>query len=726
MASSKLSLKFRIYKDNELVGLRELNQAVIKIGKVPTAHVCLEDESVSRMHAIVEVQGTSAHIIDLGSTRGTFVNGKRINKAKLANGDEIQVGDLRLELALVDVTAPATIEVATPVARSIEAPKQVPPPLPVAAVAAPAVAAPKAVATTSFVTAPAAPAAPAAFAMATMDDEPGARAVEVAAMLGDSVVDVKHCMDPRSGKVTTATWGFLAGGLACLLASAAAFYVSVDTAAQNRESLAYHVNVLKKPAYSHRPKQVGAGVDYLAFGGLAFGLLGMTAGLARARGERKSPYYRIGTAPGVEQPVENAPAADFPMVAPSGDDFVFNYGPGMDGELIVDGKSTPLAQLVGAGLARPSASTAGAIEVPIPAKAKIRARAGQTTFLVSAVNKPKQHAAPLFNIERRTAAYVAGSLAIHMGIIAFLQTIPPDDAGVNVSFNSEDATAIKSSTTSPDDVPPEREEATDDGAVGEVSSGGRMALDEGAAGKPDAANDTGHMRVKDRGEQKQLTREQAIEEARNSGIMGSYREISGGIAAINGTANFSSGFDGTDVYGPLFGAEGEGRGNWGMGVHGFGPGGGCYGTDCGIVGTGRYNTIGNGPGAGEGGWGTGGSGNGPWRRRDAGVPKVDISMPHPTDGLDKAIIKRYVKRNVAKISYCYESELLVKPNLEGTVNVQFLITSSGTVSQSSGGGMDSKVASCVAAVVKNIEFPKPSNGGSVQVNYPFTFRAAGK
>ena len=94
------------------------------------------------------------------------------------------------------------------------------------------------------------------------------------------------------------------------------------------------------------------------------------------------------------------------------------------------------------------------------------------------------------------------------------------------------------------------------------------------------------------------------------------------------------------------------------------------------------------------------------------------------DGLDKAIIKRYVKRNLAKISYCYESELLANPNLAGAVAVQFLISPSGTVTQANGSGMD-KVASCVAAVVKNIEFPRPTNGGSVQVNYPFNFRAAG-
>ena len=109
----------------------------------------------------------------------------------------------------------------------------------------------------------------------------------------------------------------------------------------------------------------------------------MTAGLARARRERKSPFYRIGTAPGVEQALETAPSPDFPMVAPQGDEFVFNFGQGMDGEMTVNGQTTPLADLALSGRARPSASTPGATEVPIPATARIRVRSGLTTFLVS-------------------------------------------------------------------------------------------------------------------------------------------------------------------------------------------------------------------------------------------------------------------------------------------------------------------------------------------------------
>ena len=61
----------------------------------------------------------------------------------------------------------------------------------------------------------------------------------------------------------------------------------------------------------------------------------MTGGLLRMRGERRSPYYRIGSAPGVEQPLDHAPSPSFPLIAPSGDDFVFNYSAGIEGEMTV-------------------------------------------------------------------------------------------------------------------------------------------------------------------------------------------------------------------------------------------------------------------------------------------------------------------------------------------------------------------------------------------------------
>src|SRR3569623_2504781 len=101
MAGAKVPLTFRIFKGDQLVREEKLSLSVIKLGKVPSAHLKLDDETVSRMHAIIEVNGPGdVSIIDLGSTKGTFVNGQKVNKAKLQSGDTIVVGEPRIELAI--------------------------------------------------------------------------------------------------------------------------------------------------------------------------------------------------------------------------------------------------------------------------------------------------------------------------------------------------------------------------------------------------------------------------------------------------------------------------------------------------------------------------------------------------------------------------------------------------------------------------------------------------
>src|SRR5439155_1237007 len=101
MAGAKVPLTFRIFKGDQLVREERLSLSVIKLGKVPSAHLKLDDETVSRMHAIIEVNGPGdVSIIDLGSTKGTFVNGQKVNKAKLQSGDTIVVGETRIELSI--------------------------------------------------------------------------------------------------------------------------------------------------------------------------------------------------------------------------------------------------------------------------------------------------------------------------------------------------------------------------------------------------------------------------------------------------------------------------------------------------------------------------------------------------------------------------------------------------------------------------------------------------
>jgi pSer/pThr/pTyr-binding forkhead associated (FHA) protein len=68
------------------------------IGRVD-AGVLLDDDEVSRYHAIVRVSDDGADITDLGSTNGTFVDGRRLSgRAALADGAVIRVGQTELRV----------------------------------------------------------------------------------------------------------------------------------------------------------------------------------------------------------------------------------------------------------------------------------------------------------------------------------------------------------------------------------------------------------------------------------------------------------------------------------------------------------------------------------------------------------------------------------------------------------------------------------------------------
>lgn len=109
-------------------------------------------------------------------------------------------------------------------------------------------------------------------------------------------------------------------------------------------------------------------------------------------------------------------------------------------------------------------------------------------------------------------------------------------------------------------------------------------------------------------------------------------------------------------------------------------------------------------------------------RRPAGaLPTVRIGAPDHGDGLDKAVIRRYIKRSLDKISYCYEKALIDAPDLEGTVAARFTIGADGKVASSDATGVNPVVSTCVAGVIATIEFPRPTGGGAVTVNYPFVF-----
>jgi len=80
------------------------------IGRSNDAHLCLTDDKFfSRHHCLLEITPPHCFLRDLGSTNGTFVNGKRVSEAFLENGAQIQGGETVLR---VEVSAGETPSVA--------------------------------------------------------------------------------------------------------------------------------------------------------------------------------------------------------------------------------------------------------------------------------------------------------------------------------------------------------------------------------------------------------------------------------------------------------------------------------------------------------------------------------------------------------------------------------------------------------------------------------------
>lgn len=77
-------------------------QPVIKVGKMSSAHLPLDGEGVSRMHAYIQEDCGRIYISDLGSAHGTHVNGQRVNKARLEDGDVIKLGEVKITVELKD------------------------------------------------------------------------------------------------------------------------------------------------------------------------------------------------------------------------------------------------------------------------------------------------------------------------------------------------------------------------------------------------------------------------------------------------------------------------------------------------------------------------------------------------------------------------------------------------------------------------------------------------
>lgn len=69
------------------------------IGRGPDADIVIDDPYASEFHARVGIQDGKVMVHDLGSTNGTYVNGRRVTTpAAVSTGDTVQIGKTILEV----------------------------------------------------------------------------------------------------------------------------------------------------------------------------------------------------------------------------------------------------------------------------------------------------------------------------------------------------------------------------------------------------------------------------------------------------------------------------------------------------------------------------------------------------------------------------------------------------------------------------------------------------
>ena len=103
---SRFALRFVSGKyQGAVFPLREGREVIV--GRSADVDLVLAEDLVSRRHARIAVEGGAVTLQDLGSTNGTFLNGQRVKKARLSEGDRILVGGSLLKLVAADAESAA-------------------------------------------------------------------------------------------------------------------------------------------------------------------------------------------------------------------------------------------------------------------------------------------------------------------------------------------------------------------------------------------------------------------------------------------------------------------------------------------------------------------------------------------------------------------------------------------------------------------------------------------
>jgi pSer/pThr/pTyr-binding forkhead associated (FHA) protein len=714
-------ITFHIYQGGQLVRSETLAQDVIKIGKLDSSHLKIEDDGVSRMHSVIEIAASGeVFIIDLGSATGTIVNGQRVSKTRVETGDQLQFGN-----TVVVVEVNQAEEYDEPEAPVEPEPQYQAVPSRKATLVAgagqplanPFGAPQPADQTQRGLAAP-------GFGAAAGGGVPGGafggapNFNQTTAGMG-AAYEPEYAQQPQYAQPQDAQTDYGEG-----------YDHNVDDEAQG-DNVVYQLIPQTPPV---NPADVDSGES-------AVEVVILWGELSILHVEHLSPprAFYVGEA----TDAKGKPATDFligretlgterlPIVVDSGSSVAVIIPQGASGDITLGNQVIAIEDLAAQGQLQAAAEPHGAYQYPLPPGATARVQYRGFTFVV----KPMQAARQVGvgegqRVDWKSYVWTLASMLFHTGLLLLFYFLPPRSSSLSLDLLNADSRLVKYLIEPPETVEEEtpewlQENKDDD----EGGKGKRHKDEEGQMGKKDEKKTKNKFGIEgpQNNEDPHMARDEAKQQAANAGIIGILKASVGAWNSPTSPYGRDSalGNDAMSALGALMGDQvGSNFGFGGLGLRGTGRGGG--GTGEGTIGLGNVGTIGHGAG---GGTGSGyGSGAGGFHGRDAKVPRIRSGQADVHGSLSKEVIRRIIGRHINEVRFCYEQELNTRPDLQGRISIKFIISPTGAVQTAAVDNSDmgnAKVEQCIAQSVRRWTFPAPEGGGIVVVSYPFVLAQTG-
>jgi hypothetical protein len=656
----------KVFRGNELVRTEQFDRKIIKIGRLSSAHLVLDDERVSRIHSVIEVAPDGAvSIIDMGSAGGTFVNGQKVTRGVLHAGDQITLGGLRIVMEGAESPAAAATP-APEVNRAVSAPAAATHPAP-----------------------------PAGTGKNGQLRNGHARTPAPALDRGSPTVTVAAASAPPTPEPVPA---------------APAVAPTPARRARNRSAPL-------RPA-DRTTEDLSSAEDL----GVELRLLWGASLLQAATFIRPASPVLVGGSSRCAIQVEGLPQGDFPMLRWQGGEYEFAFGQGMTGVLESKGTRTGFGELVRARKAATDEKIHGAFWIPVPRAGAVRADLGAQLAIEARPRKPQKVKEPPF-WERINYQFLNLFLIFFFLGSVFIITANnfPYDTDVSADDLFKNPSRMAKFIIKPPEI--QKPKVADKGAKNDLEKlgePGEMAEkhkgEEGQMGKKDAPKTNARSAPR-------AIDPNAKDVVKHSGLLGAIGRGGGGLSTVFGSGGLGGDLKGAvgNMFGPVVG---DSYGLGGLGIRGSGSGGGGSGETIGI---GPVGTKGRGGGLGSYGTGPGIGNLGKKSDRDVKVATGDAVV---MGSIDKELIRKVIQEHASQIRYCYEQQLALNPRLQGKISIKWIIQADGSATnpQVEAGATtleSSQVHECMMSRITSWQFPKPKGGGIAVITYPWILRASG-